>query len=292
MKILFILNPIAGHGSSSAINILPSIDDFCKDEGIDYKIIQTEYKGHAIELAKEAKESDADIVVAVGGDGTLLEVANGLMGSDKILGIIPAGSGNDFSRAISVPHDTISALELLKNGKPKFVDVGKIKGIYFINVASVGLDAEIARDVMRYKRFLPGGISYYIVAVLKLFTYKFKEMSLFIDGKPLKSKFTLVAVANGTHYGGGMKVNPEGLVNDGFLNVIAIDSVPRYKMPSIMLKFFKGKHIDLPYVRVYKCKNINIMSSHDLVINLDGEVLNDTPINFSVNPQALNIIGG
>lgn len=293
MNLLFILNPTAGHGNDSALKSIDLIEDFCTSKKIKYKIKKTQYRGHATEIAREAVDSGIkyDAVISVGGDGTLLEVANGIVGSDLPLGVLPAGTGNDFARAIGVPPSINDALVFLTKKKNRLIDIGKINNFFFLNVASVGFDAEIAKDILRFKRFIPGKFSYLIAALIKFFTFKYKDISLIIDGKRIDAKVLLVAIANGTHYGGGMMVNPNGLLGDGYLDVIVVNSLPRYKIPFLMLKFIKGDYLDLPYVHTYKCKDIFIESQESLVINSDGEILTGTPAKFSVNPLTLNVIG-
>ena len=293
MNLLFIVNPAAGYGENSAINSIDLIKEFCTSRNIDYKIDKTSYKGHATLLARQAVKSEIkyDAVVSVGGDGTLLEVANGLMGSDILLGILPAGTGNDFARALGIPSTIKESLGFLAKKKSRLVDVGKLENIFFVNVASVGFDAEIIRDILKFKKFIPGRASYYIAALLKFFTFKFKEITINIDDEKINTKILLVAIANGTHYGGGMNVNPNGKLEDGYLDVIVVNSLPRYKIPFLMIKFIKGTYQDLPYVKTYKCREISIDSMEKLVINADGDILGNTPVKFSIKPLSLNVIG-
>jgi diacylglycerol kinase (ATP) len=293
MNLLFIVNPIAGKGKASAINSIPHIEEYCISKGIDYRIIKTEYRGHATILARQAVDSETkyDAVVSVGGDGTLLEVANGLMGSDVLLGVIPAGSGNDFARTIGIKSTIRDALRVIRKKKSRLIDVGRIKDNFFLNVASIGFDAEIIYDLLKYRKIFPGRAAYYMAAFFKFLTYKDKEITLTIDGEKIQSKILLVAIANGNYYGGGMKVNPNGMLDDGYFNVIVIGSVPRYKFPFHIFKFIKGDYQDLPYVTTYRCKEVSIESKDRLPINADGDILGTTPVLFNINPLALRIIG-
>jgi diacylglycerol kinase (ATP) len=294
MNLLFIVNPIAGKGKASAINSIAHIEEYCTRKGIAYRIVKTEYKGHATILARQAVNSETkyDAVISVGGDGTLLEVANGLMGSDILLGVIPAGSGNDFARTIGIKPAIRDALRAIRKKKSRLIDVGRLNDNFFLNVASIGFDAEIAHDITKYRKLFPGRAAYYMAAFIKFLTYKDKEITLNIDGNKIQSKILLVAIANGNYYGGGMKVNPNGMLDDGYFNVIVIDSVPRYKFPFHIFKFIKGDYQYLPYVKTYRCKEISIESKDKLHINADGEILGTTPVLFNIKPLALNIIGG
>jgi len=288
MSLFFIVNPVAGKGSS--LNAIPLIKRYCDKLNINYAIEKTRYAGHATKLSRKAIKLGFDTVVAVGGDGTLLEVANGLVGSSTALGVIPTGTGNDFARSIGVPPSIEESLDfLLKNGS-RPVDVGKAGDIYFINVASIGFDAEIVKDVKKIQRFIPGKLSYYISVFLKFFSYKFKDVQIELDGKKINSKILLIAIANGCYYGGGMNVNPNGLLEDGYFDVIVISSLPRYKIPLLLAKFVKGDYLHFPYVKTYKARRIKIYCNENLAINTDGDITTQTPVEFSILPLSLKVI--
>lgn len=284
---------MAGRGPTSALNSVSLIEEFCNKRNIKYEIAKTRYKGHATELARQAANSliKYDAIISVGGDGTLLEVANGLMGSDVLLGVLPAGTGNDFARAIGIPSTIKDALSYLTRKRSRLIDVGKLENLFFINVASVGFDAEIIKDIFKFRKFIPGRLSYYVAALIKFFTFKFKDITINIDGQIIKTKILLVAIANGTHYGGGMMVNPNGDLEDGYLDVIVVNSLPRYKIPLLFHRFVKGTYQDLPYVKTYKCREISIDSHNSLVINADGDLFGSTPAKFTIKPLSLNVIG-
>ena len=154
-------------------------------------------------------------------------------------------------------------------------------------MASVGFDAEIARDIDKIKRWFPGKSAYYLSALLKFFTYRNKHVYLEIDDKEYETIILLLAIANGTHYGGGMYVNPEGSIDDGYIDVILIKPVPRYKFLFLFPKFIKGQHLDLPYVTTFKCRSINIKSNDALPINGDGDIIATTPVRFSVSDKPI-----
>jgi len=288
MNLFFIVNPIAGKGSS--LKVIPKIENYCKRQKINFQIKKTQYAGHATKLAREASNLGYDSIIAVGGDGTLLEVANGLLGSSVPLGIIPSGTGNDFARTIGIPENVEKALDCITENQSTRIDVGKIGDVCFINVASVGFDAEIARDVIKLQKYMPGKISYYIAALLKVFTYRFKNVQIEIDGEKMNFKILLIAIANGCYYGGGMKVNPNGHIEDGYLDIIVITALPRFKIPLLFSKFIKGDYLKLPYVKIYKARKVKIHSEKTLPVNTDGDIKAQTPSEFSISPLALNVI--
>lgn len=288
MNLFFIVNPIAGKGSS--LKAIPRIERYCEKQNIKFQIIKTQYAGHATKLAREASTLGYDLVIAVGGDGTLLEVANGLLGSPVPLGVIPSGTGNDFARSIGVPSNVEQALDYITTNQSTPIDVGKIGDICFINVASVGFDAEIAKDVIKLRKFMPGKISYYITTLLKVFSYRFKNVQIEVDGNKMDFNILLIAIANGCYYGGGMKVNPNGHIEDGYLDIIVITALPRFKIPLLFSKFIKGDYLKLPYVKIYKARKVKIHSEKTLPVNTDGDIKAQTPSEFSISPLALNVI--
>jgi len=287
-KLLFIVNPAAGKGA--ALGAVPSITQFCKQYGFKYEITKTQYKGHATALAKSAISLPYDVVVAVGGDGTVMEVANGLVGSLTPLGILPMGTGNDLSKSLNIPLKIDPALSVIARGKPKYMDAVSYGNGYFFNVASIGFDAEIARDIQKVKRWVSGKAAYYLAAFLKFITYKHKDVILEIDNAKISTRILLFAIANGTHYGGGMKVNPNGSIDDGYMEAILITPVPRFKFPFLFWKFVSGKYLDLPYVKAYRCKNVKIHSNGSLPVNGDGDIIATTPIQFSVVNRGILVL--
>lgn len=287
MRVLFILNPVSGKGRS--VKTIPYIEDFSKKNGLDYKILQTQYPGHGTILAREGVQDSYDTIVAVGGDGTLLEVANGLAGSSVPLGVVPSGSGNDFSKSLNISDNVENALALLVKGTPRTIDVGILNQKIFLNVASIGFDAEIVRDIERIRRWIHGKAAYYLSVFVKFLSYRNKMIRFKIDGKEHNTKILLIAIANGKYYGGGMKVNPDGNLCDGLLDIIVIHRVPKYKIPLFFNRFIRGEHLSLPYVETYKCTSIEIESDSNLIINADGEIISSTPAKFEVSRLAMNV---
>jgi len=287
MNLLFIVNPVAGKGL--ALRSIPRIKEYCATHSLKCTILETKFKGHATALAREFFSTSYDGIIAAGGDGTVREVASALIGSSTPLGILPLGSGNDLSRALNLPNDLFSALSIVNNKSTKAFDVGSSDDFFFLNVASIGLDAEIVRFFAKTKKWLPRKAAYYIAAMIKFLTYKVKTIKLEIDGEIIETKLLFMAIANGTHYGGGMKVNPNGSISDGFFDIILVRPIPRYKIPFLMAAFAAGRHLHLPYVTVYRCKDIKITCDESLLVNGDGDIVATTPVNFSVLSGSIHV---
>ena len=166
----------------------------------------SEYPGHSIKLAKTAVGKGYKGIVSIGGDGTILEIAESLKNTNETLGIIPAGTGNDFKFAVGIPQDTqIAALDIIFKGHSKCIDIGLLNDKKcFLNIAGTGFDVEVVKNMNRVRRFFTGSAAYYIGIVMSLFGYKIAELTLTIDGKIIKRTALLVAAANGQCYGGGL----------------------------------------------------------------------------------------
>lgn len=290
MDYLFIVNPVAGKGNS--VKAVSVIQSYCKEKNLDIQIKQTTYPGEAAIIARDAAATSCKGVVAVGGDGTVLETANGLMGTAIPLGILPMGSGNDFARTLNIPlslKNIRAALDIITTKEPQPVDVGQFSDCSFLNVASIGFDAEIIRDLPRIRRYIKGSAAYVLSVFLKFLTYRTKTVDLTIDGETFTADLFLAAVCNGTCYGGGMQVNPNGSVTDGCFDLVLIKPIPRYKIPVLLGRFQKGLHLTLPYVTTYRCKEVVIEAEESLVVNADGEAAAVTPITFTIKPLAIRV---
>jgi YegS/Rv2252/BmrU family lipid kinase len=282
MKIIFIVNPIAGKGH--ALKMVPEIESVMgRLEKIEYSIQYTEKPGHATEIARHAAEQGADIVFAVGGDGTVNEVANGLISTNTALAVLPGGSGNDFMRSIGISGDIENIITGAVNGTRKLIDVGLINGRYFINISSVGFDAEVVLATQQAKKlFLSGSAAYVAGLITTILTKRPSEVRIILDGKELKERILLIAVANGKYYGGGMKAAPDAVLDDGLFDICLIRAMSKPKMLVLFPQFMKGKHEKFKEVSFYRSRNVYVESVEPISVNVDGEVFRDTKVRFEL----------
>lgn len=276
MKHIFIVNPSSGKGK--ALKIINNIEKVCREENFEYQIYITSGPGDATKIAKKFKFSQ-NIIYSVGGDGTLNEVVNGIVGSKNILGIIPCGSGNDFYKTLDKIEDSMP-----------LIDVGKINKKYFINIVSVGIDAEVAKNVSLMKKFkIPPSQIYNASIVYTFFKYKFKNIDIEIDAQKVNGKCTILTVCNGKVYGGGYKIAPSALLNDGYFDVYFVDKINKPLIPYLIGLLKKGKHE--PHKKVHKSKatRIKFKCCHDLVCNVDGEIIIDNNFDIKLIKDALLI---
>ena len=213
-----------------------------------------------------------NIIFAVGGDGTLNEVVNGVVGTKNILGIIPCGSGNDFYKT----------LEKIDEEFP-VIDVGKINGKYFINIVSIGIDAEVAKNVSLMKKIkLPTSQVYNASIVYTFFKYKFKNIEFTIDNSTNKSKFTILTVCNCKTYGGGYNIAPDAQLSDGYFDVYFVDKLHKPIIPFLIGMLKKGTHEKHKSVHKNKATKIKFKCDYDLVCNIDGEITIDNKFDIKL----------
>jgi diacylglycerol kinase (ATP) len=296
-----IVNPVAGAGRTR--REWPRIRDLFKRSGLRFEHDITEAPGHAIELAREAAKNGYDIVVSVGGDGTINEVVNGLYTSgshqDVALGIVSTGTGSDYIRTVGIPRRYEEACRCLLNPRKRTVDLGvveytdkgKTAARLFVNFAGFGFDAEIVRRTTRQFKAL-GSLSAYLMGLLvTLITYRNKEISLKIDGESLDRRVCAVLMNNGKYGGGGMLAAPEADLADGCLDVLIIGDMSKPDLLRSLPRIYKGTHLTHPKVTLKKAKEIEVSCRRGrMQLQADGELLGEVPARFRVLTSALNVI--
>ncbi|MFC1662588.1 diacylglycerol/lipid kinase family protein [Patescibacteria group bacterium] len=285
-----ILNPTANRGKASSA--LPKIEKVLNENNKEYEIIVTRRPNEATEIAKRLVAAKQQIIIAAGGDGTVYEIINGIVNQDVQFGIIPLGSGNDFAQALGYGKNLKKNIKILLQGNKHKVDLGKVNGQYFINNVSIGFDAVVAKTFNKGKNIMLGKAAY-VAAIFKalwrLKTYQFRLTTSEFD-KELN--ITLVAITNTRSYGGGIPINPTARIDDGFLNLCLVDKMSRSYLIKSLPKLLKGKHAQLPEVKMMTAKKITISSRQPLPISYDGEVIEDkNHLAIEVLPSAIEIIG-
>lgn len=276
MKYIFIVNPESAKGN--AMKIIGNIEKVCKQEHIEYEVCYTLAQGDATRLAQSYKD-DENIIYAVGGDGTLSEVLNGVIGTKNKIGIIPAGSGNDFYRTVK---------EL---GKTEIEsDVGVVNGKYFLNIACVGIDAEVANNVPLMKKKNVKVKNLYTASILYTFThFKFKQIHFKSQEKDEKGNFTILSICNGRYYGGGYNISPKASLEDNYFDVYYINKLRLPSIINLLLKLKKGKLEQDKRTNHFKTNNITVTSEEPIRFNVDGETIENTKFEIKIIPKAIKI---
>ena len=294
-----IINPAAG--SFATYRKWPHISQLLREQGLKFDFQHTEGVGHAIELARDATNNGYNYLVAVGGDGTANEVANGILDTEfseiSSMGIVNTGTGSDFTRSIHLPRDYTLACPFITGltrmkidvGLAEFSKDGKKISRYFINAAGIGFDAEVAHSVRRLSHRMGGTIPYLLGLVRKLFSYTNKDIILEIDNRKEERRVLSVVVANGRYFGGGMKVAPMADLSDSLLDVLTVGDFGKFELVRAFPRIYKGTHINHPKVRAEKANKVTVSSVDKLLIQADGEILGEGPVTFRLLPAALSI---
>ncbi len=294
MRIAVILNPAADRGRAAERE--EAIAQGLKTWGVSFEIFRTEAPGHATELARRALAEGFSVVAAAGGDGTVNEVAQALVGTGVALGVLPIGSGNDFIKGMGIPKALPQALEVLRRGEVKRVDVGTVEveglgGRYFFNCFGAGIDGQIALDYKRM-RYLRGELGYLWAAVLEVFRFRGVRARVEAEGFSYEGRVALLPLQNGPFAGGGFHVAPGAAPDDGFLDLVVVDdrSIPR-RFP-LLKRFRDGTYFRLPGIRRLRVKWVQIELERALPAHLDGEVLPQAVARLRVEvvPGALKVV--
>ncbi len=287
---LFIINPVAGGGKAK--KLLPVIDKYMVKTGKIYDIVLTSRPKEATIISKQAIEKGYTTIVAVGGDGTINEVAIGILESGKgTLGIIPSGTGNDLARTLNIPFDPIEAMDIIIKGNKKQIDIGFVNNNPFLNIASIGLDSEVVKNTEKIKIRIRSRIAYVIGVLSTLFNFKDKRVQLEIDDVSMDKNIFLIAVGNGKYYGGGLKILPMAIAEDGYFHVCVINKASKIKLLFLFPSIFKGKHIKFRKdVEIFKAKKIKIVTEDKTYLNIDGEIYdNEKETLFKVGDKRLTV---
>lgn len=286
MKYVLIVNPVAGTGF--AHTLIPKLEEELKAHPeTEYTIRETEYPGHATKLAEEAaKDENVDAVLSVGGDGTSFEVACGMIGTGKPMGIIPAGTGNDFIKTLKIPRDPVEALKFILITKPRPVDVGKLNERIFLNVCGTGFDVTVLDYAEEEKKKYKGLTPYLIGLIKAIAHYKPVHLTLETDGQKTEQDLLICAVANGRFIGGGIPICPDADPADKVFDVVTIGDRARWKLPFYLPGLLKGKDLNWKITKRIKASSVTI-DCPGMRVDVDGEILQMDHAEFRILPEAM-----
>ena len=296
-KLGIVLNPIAGGGR--ALHMEKQLIDYLRHRKLVFQIEKTSRPQHATTISRQMCK-ELDIIIALGGDGTLNEVAAGVLGSSASIAPFPIGSGNDFNRIIGIPRKLNLAIDTIISGTKKLIDLGRVviknsSGTthmkHFINTLGIGIDAQIAKEVkgIKYLRGLP----LYIGAAIKaLRNYSPNEYSISDHGTTRKEKAYLLCAGNGIYEGGGFKMLPDANPSDSKLNICLIRKMSAWNAFPLVPKIIKGTHAHHKMISLWDSKSLRISSVEPFILHGDGEIFEEEAIEASIDliPKAINII--
>jgi len=289
LSIKLIINPNSGKGS--AFKKSQSIIAEFKKRNVDFEYELTNASREAVRIAREAS-GKFEKIVAVGGDGTVNEVGEGVVGGDSIFCVIPLGSGNDFAKELKIPSKINSAVDLLLNGSVRTIDVIKVNDRVSLNTAGVGFNALVSKNVGQIKYLR--GVSVYIWGVVKsAVNYEAIPMKIVINDRVIEGKIFMVAICNSKSEGGGFIVAPEAINDDGFFDVTFIREIGYPKLLLNISSALNGKLNKLDEVKTIRSDKITIESEFPMPLHVDGEVvsMNSKYVEASILKGALRVIG-
>lgn len=297
---LVVVNPASAGGSTD--RRWPEIQDRLRHH-LDFEVAYSQYAGHAIELAGEARRSGYARLIAVGGDGTLNEVVHGAYSANSpnpmpALSLIPAGTGADFARTLAIPRSLEQACARL--GDPRAVpsDLGVVSyqggdgpgRRYFVNAAGLGYDAEVVNRRNGFNRYVRGTLPYLASLAATLLSYENKDISVTVDGASYRRRINAVVVAIGRFFGGGMRIAPNAEVSDGLFDVVTIGDVGRVELIYNLPGVYRGTHLRNPKISVERAESVRVDSDQRLLVQADGELLGAAPARFEIIPQAISFL--
>ncbi len=294
-KWTIVANPVSGKGRSRALAM--QTGTLLTSAGVSNEVLYTSRPGDAEELARKAVEEGSAGVLACGGDGTLHEVINGVMGhplaSEVTVGIIPAGRCNDFVAAMDLPKTADGVAHLIAAGRSRQIDLGAVGHRYFATVATLGFDSAVSQYVAdgHVPRFLSGTPSYLYAIFLQILRYRDAMVHLEGEDFEYSGRIFLAATANTAQYGGNMKIAPGAVADDGALDVCLVQSVSRWEVVKMVPRVFSGGHLSNPAVSMHRVKRLKVEAEAPMPIWADGERVAEAPAEISVVPKALNLLG-
>lgn len=283
----FIYNPTAGKGKAQRFR--EAIEAKLKAQGVAYSFWETKGPRDAGRIARELTERGEENIIAMGGDGTINEVLNGLADPAKVnLGLIPCGSGNDFAAAIGIPTTPEGALDVLLNEEPKFTDYMDCSGVRGLNVMGAGIDVEVLKRCYKAK-VLKGTLNYVVSMLISLAQFSFYHFRATINGKTSEHKTLFISVCNGRRFGGGISICPDAVYDDGLLDVVTVVDVKKYMIPGALVRLAMGKLLKWKHTFHERTDRLVVEFMPPATIQIDGELYDNLPFDVRVVSNKLRM---
>lgn len=287
-KIVFVINPISG--TQGKEQILAWVNEKLDREKYDMEVVYTEYAGHAVQIAEQKAAEKAFAVVAIGGDGTINEIARSLVHTDTALGIIPCGSGNGLARHLQIPLDPKKAVDIINGGRLEVIDYGKINGIPFFCTCGVGFDAFVSLKFSQAGK--RGPLTYLEQTLLESLKYRPEVYELEMDGNvSTRYRAFLIACGNASQYGNNAYITPRATLDDGLLDVTILEPFTVLDVPSLSFQLFNKTIDQNSRIKTFQCKSLRIHRSKPGVVHFDGDpMMAGEDIEVSIVQRELKVI--
>ena len=287
--LLVIVNPTAGGGRAG--RLVPWLRERLALRP-EARLEITTRAGQAEELAAEGR-SDHDRIVAVGGDGTVQEIINGILasGGNASVGILPTGSGNDLARSLGLPSEPAVAWSVAVGEAVRSLDLALARGSvgerWFGSAGGIGFDAQVAATMARRRGWQRGKAGYLLSTLAELRRFENRLVELTVDGVTSARTVLFVAIANGEFYGGGMRIAPGAVIDDGLLDICIVGDISRATALRQLLNLYRGTHVRHPQVELLQGGSISIDGGHESLVHLDGEPFGGLPVRIGIHPARL-----
>ncbi|MCS6806774.1 MAG: diacylglycerol kinase family lipid kinase [Acidobacteriota bacterium] len=288
MNYLAIANPTAGRGRCG--RLIPEIRRCLEATGHAIEFVISRSQQHLRELAHMAVQQRYDGVISCGGDGTAHYILQELLGSDLTLGLVSVGTGNDWASSLGLPTDYRKACALIKQGKTRRIDVARAGPHAYVSVAGTGFDAEVNRLANQNSAWLRGRAVYLNALFRALSQFVPQPVEVIYDGHRFVGPVMLVAVGNGASYGGGVRIVPQAVMDDGWLDLCIVKQTTRLELLKNLPRIYHGGHVAHPAVEIHRARRITIHSTRAMDLFGDGEYLQQIPVTIEVVPRVLRII--
>ena len=286
-----IVNPWSGEGKKKKLHAR-AIEHF-RALGQEVRVWTSQKRGQVKELARRITQEGTGDVVVIGGDGTLHDVLNGFADFKRCaLGLIPAGTGNDFAAAARIPEQPEAAVDLIVHGTPQYTEFMQLpQGVRGINAAGTGIDVEILRRC-RASKWLRGKLQYVISLIISLIKFKNYELSARLNGHEVHYKTLIACVGNGSRIGGGIRMCPQAVLGDNLLDFVAVDNVKKSRILPAFIQLMKGRILEEKFSRFERCEHVEIFSDRPLTVQVDGELYDGLPFVVDVVKDTLRMYRG
>lgn len=286
-KIIFIVNPISGTQSKDLV--LSLLDEKIDQTKYTWEVVNTERAGHAVEIAANAAEEGVDVVAAVGGDGTINEIARSLVHTQTALGIIPCGSGNGLARHLHIPMDSRKALDILNKGCTDIIDYGKINGVAFFCTCGMGFDAFVS---LKFAHAGKRGLLTYLEQTLQeSLKYQPETYELETEDGIVKYEAFLIACGNASQYGNNAYITPQATLTDGLLDVTILEPFTVLDVPSLAFQLFNKTIDQNSRIKTFRCKKLCVRRTTPGVVHFDGDPMHaGENVNIELIQRGLHVV--
>jgi YegS/Rv2252/BmrU family lipid kinase len=302
VRVVFVVNPASANGRTG--KEWPHLSARLKSLGVEHEAVLSRAPAEATELTAKALADGAEVVVAVGGDGTLNEVANGFFVKDgpparSAIALMPYGTGGDFRRTFSIPTELEEVAQMLKGGRRRMIDVGRIDmqslddiplTRYFINIADAGIGGVVVDRVNHSSKMLGGKLTFNLVSIRTLLDYKPQPVEVRTEERNWDGRAQNVVIANCQYFGGSMHVAPKAEPDDGLFDVVVFGNIGSFEAIRSIGDIYKATHVKNPKVQTWRSAQVELLSPERVLIDVDGEMCGTLPAKFRVLPKALELV--